>query len=96
MRAADTNVVVRLLLRDDAPQAEAADSFVDRGAWISILALAETVWVLESVYDDLRASLPMRLTCCSRMIAWLSTKQRPRKRRCALSARSLRSVSQTA
>jgi predicted nucleic-acid-binding protein len=50
MRAVDTNVLVRLITRDDARQAAAADSFIEKGAWISVLALAETVWVLTSVY----------------------------------------------
>jgi predicted nucleic-acid-binding protein len=51
MRAVDTNVVVRLLTRDDAQQVAAAEAFVNDGAWISHLVLAEAVWVLESVYD---------------------------------------------
>jgi predicted nucleic-acid-binding protein len=51
MRAVDTNVLVRLLARDDPRQVAAAESFVGRGAWVSQLVLVETVWVLESVYD---------------------------------------------
>lgn len=51
MLAVDTNVLVRLLARDDARQAKAADQFIARGAWVSHLVLAETLWVLESVYD---------------------------------------------
>jgi predicted nucleic-acid-binding protein len=50
MRAVDTNVLVRILVRDDARQAAAADAFVASGAWVSVLALAEAVWVLASVY----------------------------------------------
>ena len=50
MRAVDTSVLVRLLVRDDPDQVEAAESFVASGAWISHLVLAETVWVLASVY----------------------------------------------
>jgi predicted nucleic-acid-binding protein len=50
MRAVDTNILVRLITRDDARQATAADSFVEKGAWVSILALAETMWVLTTVY----------------------------------------------
>jgi predicted nucleic-acid-binding protein len=50
MRAVDTNVVVRLIVRDDPVQAGSADAFVSKGAWISQLALAETVWVLKSFY----------------------------------------------
>ena len=51
MRAVDTNVLVRILARDDARQALAADQFIAKGAWVSHLVLAETMWVLESVYD---------------------------------------------
>jgi predicted nucleic-acid-binding protein len=51
MRAVDTNVLVRLLTRDDAKQVAAAEAFVASGAWVSHLVLAETMWVLSSVYD---------------------------------------------
>ena len=57
MRAIDTNVLVRLILRDDARQAVAADRFVERGAWVSVLALAEASWVLTSVYERSAAEL---------------------------------------
>jgi predicted nucleic-acid-binding protein len=57
MLAVDTNVLVRLLVRDDAKQAKAADQFVAKGAWISHLVLAETLWVLESVYERTAAQL---------------------------------------
>ena len=57
MLAVDTNVLVRLLARDDVKQSKAADSFVAKGAWISHLVLAETMWVLESVYDRTAAQL---------------------------------------
>ena len=51
MRAADTNVLVRLIARDDLKQVAAAERFVAPGAWISHLVLAETTWVLESVFE---------------------------------------------
>ena len=51
MRAIDTNVLVRLITRDDLKQATAADLFVQNGAWVSHLALVEATWVLSSVYD---------------------------------------------
>lgn len=51
MRAVDTNVVVRLLVRDDAAQTAAAEDFVGPGAWVSHLVLAETLWVLDAVYE---------------------------------------------
>jgi predicted nucleic-acid-binding protein len=51
MRAVDTNVLVRLLTRDNAKQAAAAEAFVANGAWVPHLAIAEASWVLDSVYD---------------------------------------------
>jgi len=51
MRALDTNVLVRLVTRDDARQVMAAEDFVAPGAWVSGLVLAEAVWVLSAVYD---------------------------------------------
>jgi len=50
MRAVDTNVLVRLVTRDDAKQVEAAEAFVAKGAWVPHLALAEASWVLTAVY----------------------------------------------
>jgi predicted nucleic-acid-binding protein len=55
MRSIDTNVLVRLIVRDDGRQAERAEAFIANGAWVSHLVLAETCWVLESVYG-LRAA----------------------------------------
>ena len=51
MRAVDTNVLVRLVVGDDARQAQAAEAFVRPGAWVSHLVLAEMTWVLESIYE---------------------------------------------
>ena len=51
MRAVDTNVVVRLVVRDDPEQVRAAEKFTSGGAWISHLVLAETSWVLDAVYE---------------------------------------------
>jgi predicted nucleic-acid-binding protein len=51
MRAVDTNVIVRLVVRDDTNQVAAAEAFVANGAWVPHLALAEATWVLASVYD---------------------------------------------
>ena len=50
MRAIDTNLLVRLIARDDMKQAAAAEVFVERGAWVSQLALVEATWVLSAVY----------------------------------------------
>ena len=51
MRAVDTNVLVRLIVRDDPEQVRIAETFVSTGAWASHLVLAEAMWVLDAVYD---------------------------------------------
>ena len=51
MRAVDTNVLVRLIARDDPKQVDAAEAFIAKGAWVSHVVLVETTWVLESVYE---------------------------------------------
>ena len=51
MHAVDTNVLVRLIARDDPAQVVAAERLIEAGAWASTLAVAETIWVLESNYD---------------------------------------------
>lgn len=50
MRAADTNVLVRLVTGDDERQLEVAAAFVQNAVWVSHLVLAETVWVLVRAY----------------------------------------------
>ena len=57
MRAIDTNVLVRLLTRDDPRQVAVAEAFVAHGAWVSHLAVAEATWVLASVYDRAPAAI---------------------------------------
>jgi predicted nucleic-acid-binding protein len=51
MRAVDTNALIRLITRDDAKQAAAAENFASSGAWVSHLVLAEAVRVLETVFE---------------------------------------------
>jgi predicted nucleic-acid-binding protein len=51
MRAVDTNVLVRLVTRDDVKRVALAEAFVANGAWVPHLAVAEATWVLASVYD---------------------------------------------
>ena len=51
MRAVDPNVMVRLVVRDDADQVRVAEQFVASGAWVSHLVLAETMWALDAVYE---------------------------------------------
>lgn len=52
MRAVDTNVLVRLITRDDPAQVEAAQAYIAAGVRVSTLALAETIWVLRSTYGQ--------------------------------------------
>ena len=51
MRAVDTNVLVRLVTRDDVKQTAVAETFIEGGAWVSHLVLMETTWVLATVYE---------------------------------------------
>jgi predicted nucleic-acid-binding protein len=51
MLAVDTHVLVRLLSRDDAKQVAAADAAIAKGAWVSQLVLAESIWVLGTIYE---------------------------------------------
>ena len=50
MRAVDTNILVRLFMRDDAAQAEIAEEFIERGAWVSHVVLVEAMWTLRTSY----------------------------------------------
>ena len=57
MRAVDTNVLVRLVTRDDPQQVQAAESFIEKGAWVSQLVLAEATWVLSAAYGRSAAEI---------------------------------------
>jgi predicted nucleic-acid-binding protein len=63
MPAVDTNVLVRLIIRDDTTQMASAERFIEGGVWVSTMTLAETLWVLRSVYghsaSDLAATIQM-------------------------------------
>jgi len=61
MRAVDTNVLVRLLVRDEVRQVRAAEEYISRGAWVSHLALAETIWVLDAVYGRTAEQIAMAI-----------------------------------
>jgi predicted nucleic-acid-binding protein len=61
MRAADTNVIVRLITRDGIAQTTSAEAFVTRGAWVSQLVLVETLWVLDAVFGLNRKQLAVAL-----------------------------------
>jgi len=57
MHAVDTNLLVRLIVRDEPAQVAAAEAFVAGGAWVSHLVLAETIWVLDAVHERSAAQL---------------------------------------
>lgn len=61
MRAADTNVLVRLITRDEPRQTAATDAFIEQGAWVSVVALTEAIWVLDAIYKLSSAQLIMCL-----------------------------------
>src|SRR5688572_8106563 len=83
--AFDTNVVVRLLVRDDEDQCRRAEAawrraVAARGAWISTVVLVELSWVLRVAYrfDRLTTAAALRRLVASegvlvedaRAIAW--------------------------
>jgi predicted nucleic-acid-binding protein len=57
MRAVDTNVLVRLITADSPSQTASCAEFVRNGVWVSVLALAETMWVLATVYGHSPSSV---------------------------------------
>src|ERR1700692_4075490 len=61
MRAVDTNVVVRLVVRDDPEQVRAAEQFISRGGWVSHLVMAELSWVLDTVYERSAGQIALAL-----------------------------------
>lgn len=61
MRAVDTNLLGRLLVRDDPKQVSAAEEFVQRGAWVSQFVLAETLWLLDAVHERSSSQLAAAL-----------------------------------
>jgi predicted nucleic-acid-binding protein len=61
VEAFDTNVLVRLLVRDDEEQERRAElawrrAIVTGGAWIATVALVEVAWVLRVAYRFDRAT----------------------------------------
>ena len=63
MIGVDTNVIVRLLVADDAKQADAAARYLkthcssEDPALLSDIVLVECAWVLEDVYEYSRAQI---------------------------------------
>jgi predicted nucleic-acid-binding protein len=50
VKAVDTNVLVRLIIRDDTVQLARAEKFCSTGVFVSITVVLETEWVLRSRY----------------------------------------------
>jgi predicted nucleic-acid-binding protein len=71
-RAADTNVIVRLIMRDDPTQLALALVAASAGLWVSLVVLVETAWVLEKGYGrsraDCAATIEMLLDHSSLMV----------------------------
>jgi predicted nucleic-acid-binding protein len=63
MKALDTNVLIRFLVKDDAKQAETVYKRFKKAEatkeilFVSALVVLETLWVLESVYDVARQDI---------------------------------------
>ena len=63
MTSLDTNVLVRLLTRDDPAQAEAAAAVLRAGpTWVSVTVLLATEWVLRFTYGFEREAVARALT----------------------------------
>src|SRR5687768_17226340 len=60
-RAADTNVIVQLIARDDAKQLALATAAASSGLWVSHVVLVEVAWVLESTYGRERRDIATAL-----------------------------------
>ena len=55
-------LLVRLITRDDSRQASSADHFIQQGAWVPVLALAEATLLLSAVYDRAAADIAITVT----------------------------------
>jgi predicted nucleic-acid-binding protein len=66
VKAADTNVLARVITGDDEAQLEEAEAWLSSGAWISGLVLVELSWVLASAYkfpkQDVAAAIEAMLS----------------------------------
>ena len=67
MQAVDTNLLVRLIVNDDAAQAQKVRALFDRHAdadgalWVADIVLVELVWALDRVYAWPREQIAMAL-----------------------------------
>lgn len=57
VRSVDTNIVVRLITRDDPEQTLLAQAAIQGSAFISLGVLMETEWVLRSNYHMTRSAI---------------------------------------
>jgi predicted nucleic-acid-binding protein len=63
MIALDTNILVRLITRDDPEQAEAAAKVIRGGApWLPKTVILELVWVLSYTYEFDRPDIVLALS----------------------------------
>ena len=62
MIAVDTNLLVRVIVRDDTVQAGHAEQVLRDGAFVSATVLLETAWVLAKAYRIGRGALADALT----------------------------------
>jgi predicted nucleic-acid-binding protein len=67
VKALDTNVLVRLLVADDAGQADRAAAYIERHCtvqapcWLNRIVLCELVWVLDRAYGYGRSDIATAL-----------------------------------
>ena len=63
MKALDTNVLVRFLVKDDTRQSRSVYKLFKQAEsnkesyWVPLLVVLETIWVLESIYDIPRGEI---------------------------------------
>ncbi len=50
VKSVDTNILVRIIVRDDLKQAEIADGVLQSGVHVPLTVLLETAWVLSTFY----------------------------------------------
>ena len=62
MRAVDTNIVVRVIVADDAVQLARAAAIIAAGVVVPLTVLLETEWVLRSNYRFARTRIADALT----------------------------------
>lgn len=80
VKAIDTNVLVRYMVRDDEAQAVVADRVIQTGCYLSLTVLLESAWLLSSRFaltrevisdalDEL-VSLPSMTTVDDGLVVW--------------------------